>query len=195
MQTELFAIVDGFDGYLVSNCGRVVSLKTGRELAWQIMPNGYAVVCLHKNNQRSRALVHRLVAKAFIDNPDSLPEVNHKDGDKLNNSVSNLEWMSREQNLRHAVDTGLFDTEARRSHLADMTFLAAATHRKPVIRDDGVFFESVKAAADSVGGGHQNVSAVCKGRARSCMGHTFRYATDEEVRRCRALAEKEDKNE
>lgn len=190
MQTEFFAVVDGYDGYLVSNCGRVVSLKTGRELAWQITPNGYAMVCLYKNDQRFRALVHRLVADAFIDNPDSLPEVNHKDGDKLNNNVCNLEWMSREQNLRHAVDTGLFDTKARRSHLADMIFLAAEANKKPVVRDDGVFFESLKAAADSVGGRYQNVSAVCKGRAKSCMCHTFRYAIDEEVRRCKALDER-----
>lgn len=191
MQSELFSVIDGYDGYMVSNFGRVISLKVGRELSWQVTPNGYAVVGLYKNNHRSRALVHRLVAKAFIDNPENLPEVNHKDGNKLNNIVSNLEWVSREQNIQHAVKQGLFDTEARRNHLSDITFLAASTHRKPVIRDDGKFFESVKDAADSVGGGHQNVSAVCKGRAKSCMGHSFRYATEDEIISAKALAEKE----
>lgn len=76
-------------------------MKTG------INNSGYELAYLCKNSKRKALTVHRLVAKAFIPNPSDLPEVNHKDGDKLNNRVSNLEWSSISDNRKHAYDTGL----------------------------------------------------------------------------------------
>ena len=67
----------------------------------------YPQVNLWKNNQSKWVYVHRLVAEAFIPNPDNLPEVNHIDGNRLNNHVSNLEWTSRSGNMQHSWDTGL----------------------------------------------------------------------------------------
>lgn len=68
---------------------------------------GYHFVALSKDNGYHNKLVHRLVAEAFIPNPNNYPCVNHKDGNKSNNSVSNLEWCTIKQNLHHAVETGL----------------------------------------------------------------------------------------
>ena len=97
---EIWRDIEGYEGlYQVSNLGRVRSLNYKRTGKVQNMklgtyPNGYKMVDLKKNKNRKAHLVHRLVAKAFIPNPnpDQLCEVNHKDEDKTNNCVENLEW-------------------------------------------------------------------------------------------------------
>ena len=187
MTEELFSMIPGYnDRYLVSNRGRVISLNSGSEMSQFVHRNGYASVQLGKGSRRKTCLVHRLVASAFVPNPSSLPEVNHIDGDKLNNSVENLEWVTRSQNMKHSIAHGLYDPVGI-GHMKNMTEKAAATHRRRVVRDDGVVFDSVKDAAASVGGGAQNVSAVCRGRWKSCKGPSFTYE-DDLVRRAKALA-------
>lgn len=101
MNTETWKSITGYEGlYEVSNLGRVKSLKFDKEKI--LKPNkvkGYLRVELLKNGQRKLLYVHRLVAAAFIPNPKGLPEVNHKDEDKTNNSVTNIEWVSRWDNM------------------------------------------------------------------------------------------------
>lgn len=110
MAKELFAMVPGYgDRYLVSNHGKVISLNIGSEMAQYVQKNGYAAVKLRSHNTKKTFLVHRLVASAFVPNPDNLPEVNHIDGNKLNNSFNNLEWVTHSQNMKHAVEAGLYD--------------------------------------------------------------------------------------
>lgn len=69
--------------------------------------DGYCIITLNYKGKKYTRKIHRLVAEAFISNPDNLPEVNHKDGDKDNNHVSNLEWMTTEDNIMHAVNNDL----------------------------------------------------------------------------------------
>lgn len=92
--------------YLISTEGEVISLQRGKpyKIKYQTDISGnYFRACLGDKHY----LVHRLVAITFIPNPDDLPEVNHIDGDKHNNKASNLEWVTRQQNIQHAFDTGL----------------------------------------------------------------------------------------
>lgn len=98
---ELWKTIDGFDGrFKVSTRGKIIDTKTGFEKQ-QYIKHGYAVVCLDNKNYR----VHRLVAKAFLINPDNYDEVNHIDEDKLNNDVNNLEWCSHRQNMNYGTRT------------------------------------------------------------------------------------------
>ena len=99
--------------YLVSDAGEVYSLITDRVLKPQSNNKGYLYLKLHHWGKIKAVSIHRLVAQAFIPNPKNLPQVNHKDGNKQNNNVDNLEWVTGKQNRLHAYRTGLtskFDT-------------------------------------------------------------------------------------
>lgn len=89
--------------YCVNENGEVMNIKTNKLIVGDVNNVGYYRVCLYdkKNNRKKRYFRHRLVALHFIDNPNNYEEVNHIDGDKSNNNVSNLEWITREQNERH----------------------------------------------------------------------------------------------
>ena len=106
---EEWRIIADFPNYEVSNYGEVRRVwKNHTNLkATAVNGFGYEIVHLSRNGENKHRPIHRLVAAAFIDNPDNLPEVNHIDGDKLNNCVSNLEWVSRSQNMKHAYSIGL----------------------------------------------------------------------------------------
>ena len=109
----------GFSNYEVSECGRVFSLRrkhnqsdiydeTEIELKVQHIDDAYCILGLTSDEgKKHMKSVHRLVAEAFIENPESKRTVNHKDGDKHNNSKSNLEWATYSENSQHAHDTGL----------------------------------------------------------------------------------------
>lgn len=99
---------DLFDGYQISNFGRVKShYKHTVHIRKPFLLRFYLAVELRRYGKRQRPLVHRLVAQAFIPNPDNKPQVNHIDGNKLNNHVSNLEWCTQSENIQHSLMVGL----------------------------------------------------------------------------------------
>lgn len=118
---EVWKSVVGYEGiYEISNFGNVRSVERvivyedgriynypSRNLSFNKTVQGYNSVHLYKNCKRKNKKVHILVAEAFLDNPENLPDVNHIDGQKRNNHVDNLEWSSRYDNMRHAFETGL----------------------------------------------------------------------------------------
>lgn len=119
LNNEVWKDVPDFEGhYQISNFGRVRSILTSqgtyreRLRKTYLDRNGYENVDLWKLNKQYKQLVHRLVAKAFIPNPENKPTVNHIDGIKHNNVLSNLEWVTQSENLVHAAETGLIDKEA-----------------------------------------------------------------------------------
>lgn len=105
---EEWKYIKGFECYQVSNLGNVRHVINGT-LKFHIV-NGYLKVGLYNSmtKQKKYFRVHRLVAEAFIPNPNNYPEVNHIDENKHNNCVINLEWCTREQNIEHSINTGTF---------------------------------------------------------------------------------------
>lgn len=102
--------VFGFDNYLCNEQGEIYSLKRNKILKGTVNKQGYKCVLLTKNDGKiKRVRVHRIVAQTFIPNPENKPQINHKDGNKMNNAISNLEWVTSKENIHHAIKTGLVD--------------------------------------------------------------------------------------
>lgn len=108
--------------YMVSDTGKIIScerhgtdgrLLREKEIKGGHFSNGYQFVCLRKDSKSKNLLVHRLVAEAFIPNPDDLLVVNHIDGNKRNNCVENLEWCTQGRNLEHAIEIGLIGSQCK----------------------------------------------------------------------------------
>lgn len=126
---EIWRPIPDFPDYEVSNLGRVKSLdrfinqkcnskalRKGKVLKQHKNRDGYLVVPLTKNNKSKNFLVHRLVAKTFIINPQNMREINHIDGNKENNNVNNLCWCTRSENIKHAYMTGLEQPKCGTEH-------------------------------------------------------------------------------
>jgi hypothetical protein len=92
--------------YFVSESGGI--FRDGKELSTSLSNKGYKMGSLYLNRKTNKLSIHRLVAICYVPNPDNLPQVNHIDGNKLNNHYTNLEWMSNRQNKDHALENGLY---------------------------------------------------------------------------------------
>lgn len=154
--------IEGFEGYQVSNYGQVKSLNyrcTGKEQILKQTTNkgGYKVIFLKKKH----CSVHRLVAQAFIPNPDGKSDVNHISGDKTDNTVFNLEWNTRQENVRHAFDNGLASNKY---------------HEKKIIcHQNGEIYNSLKEAGEMLNIPSCGICSVLKGTQKTTHGYTFSY--------------------
>ena len=104
MSLEIWKPINGFNSYSVSSWGRIRNEETGDVLHQQKHDKGYLRVDLYADGKRRHMKVHRLVAEAFVPNPEDKPHVNHKDGNNRNNSFTNLEWVTDAENKARAVE-------------------------------------------------------------------------------------------
>lgn len=179
---EIWKGIDETKGFIeVSNKGRARSWLRGKPtiLKTQADTNGYHRIRVTINRLKMTFKVHREVAKAFIENPDNLPQVNHIDGDKDNNSVSNLEWVTNRENARHAIANGLWDSVIEGARKEN------ESRKKPIIayRIDGEpctrYYDSIRAAEKDIGSRH--ICAVLKGERSHVKGWSFSYAKGGDV--------------
>lgn len=97
--------IAGYENYIVSSNGVIQNVKTNKILKPSFDKKGYLEVWLSLNGKPKKFSVHRLVASAFIPNPENKTQVNHIDGDKSNNNLSNLEWVTNQENILHSFRT------------------------------------------------------------------------------------------
>ena len=164
--------VVGYEGlYEISNFGRVKSLnyrKTGEEglLSPQPTSRDYLQVGLSKNGKRKIYSIHRLVAIAFIPNPNDYPEVNHKDEDKSNNCVDNLEWCTSKYNANYG-------TRSKRQSENHADFSGDKHPRATKIKcvTTGEVFTTIKEASEKYNISNRNICSCCRGKLKSAGKH------------------------
>ena len=167
--------IKGFEGkYMVSNLGRVKSLNynhTGKEgiLKGVDYGYGYLYVSLTKDGKVKQYSINRLVAQAFLENPDNLPEVNHKDEDKTNNRVENLEWCSRSYNINY----GTRNKEAGKKIGKKLSKAVFSVNKESGLI---MWWQSAHEAEKYTGIAQSSICACCKGRYKSAGGHIWFYA-------------------
>lgn len=185
---EIWKDIENYEGlFQVSNLGRIKSLervvnnhtgvihKPERIIKQQTTYKGYKAVTLGNKslNNKKTFPVHRLVAKAFIGNPNNKPQVNHKDGNKENNNVCNLEWCDNSENQIHAYKIGLNKVTGR-----------AGKPKKKVLQIDiktGFVvneYESLAEASRKLGG-VSNIGSCCRGKRNHVKGYKWQYKESE----------------
>ena len=112
---ESWKKIKGYENYLISDYGRVFNFKFKKFLKPGKDRGGYLFVGLWKNGVRKNHKIHRLVANAYIVNPENKRTINHIDGIKANNLVENLEWSTQKENVHHAVNAGLKDDKGSKN--------------------------------------------------------------------------------
>lgn len=175
---EHWRAVKGFEGYYeVSDLGNVRSVDrevlckngTSKFLKGHIMTqsthykNGYKSVILTVGCKQKRLLIHRIVAQAFLPNPENLPEINHIDENKANNCLSNLEWCNHEYNNRYGTKRERLSKRRNKKvrQLKDGTLIA--------------LYESATIAAKAINGTQGGVSSCCRGDFPTYKGFTWEY--------------------
>lgn len=164
--------IPDYEGYYASEDGKILSdrvkgsaRKRGplHELAYNHNKYGYALVKIRnsKTGKRDDLLVHRLVAQAFIPNPNNLPDINHKHGIKDDNRASELEWCTKAENTRHAIETGLYKPRGEDNGQAKLTWAQIQEIRdtyKPWDREFGG-----QALAKKYGVGDSTIDTIVRG--------------------------------
>lgn len=153
--------IKGYEGlYAVTSCGRVWSYRRQKFLKLHERRDGYLMLHLHKDGKMYTYLVHRLVAEAYIPNPDNLPQVNHKDEFKTHNWINNLEWCDTKYNINYG--TGMKRRAEKRS-----------TKIKCV--ETGEVFCSMNDCARKMALNQGSISSVLSGKCKQTGGFTFDF--------------------
>ena len=191
---EVWKDINGYEGlFQISNLGRVKRLEKSfidsigrkynyKEKIYKLQKdnNGYLLVTLPKSKLFR---VHRLVANAFLENPNNLKEINHIDGNKSNANVLNLEWVTHKENMKHALESGLMDNARKvfSKKATERKLWKLSTHNKVKVNmydKNNNFIKSFNSLVDAskyIKVAQQRIWQVCNGVRKSAKGYVFRY--------------------
>lgn len=166
--------------YQVSNMGKIKSLK--RNIVMKQFKDNLGYLCINlqtKQHKKKKYRIHRIVAKTFLLNFSNLPQVNHIDGNKLNNHIDNLEWCTASENMQHAWGNGLCHPYWKNK------FGINNKNSKPVyqinIYNNKIIkkYNSIKEAKKELNINNSNISKCCKGSRFTCAGYKWRYVNED----------------
>lgn len=164
MDIRVFDIPGYEDEYVISEDGQVWNKKTGAAMHGSVNSHGYMVLSLTKDGKKKDRKLHRLLAATFIPNPNGYECVNHKDGNKLNNSLANLEWCTKGYNNRHAREE------------LDIDFATKPVCQTTMSGEIVAVWASQSLAAKSVGVTPVCISRCCEGTAATAGGYKWEPA-------------------
>lgn len=169
---EIWKEVVDNPNYIVSNTGYI--RRKGRDVNKGYKHrDGYMCADLYQDNERQKKRIHRVVAEAFIPNPDNKPDINHKDGNKLNNHVDNLEWVTKLENNRHGWGNGLITPS--RSMLGRSNPNAGRKGRSFRIVETGEVFGTMRECEEKTDCDNRHINDCLRGRQKTHRGYHFEY--------------------
>jgi NUMOD4 motif-containing protein/HNH endonuclease len=187
---EVWKDIPAYEGlYQVSNWGRLKSLpksvpmpngrmRNQEERILKQYPNihGYLLVSIYKNGIKNHTSAHRLIALTFIPNPNNLPQVNHIDGDKLNNHLENLEWVTSSENLKHAFSIGLRIPSTHRNNCFNELNAKSRIVQQLTVNGESVKeWPSASEVMRSLGFHSSNIGACARGKIKTAYGFKWKY--------------------
>lgn len=152
---EIWRDIPDYPNYQVSNLGNVRNVKFGRIIKPSMTNKGYLRVCLWGNGESKNYRVHRLVAQAFIPNPNNYPEINHKDKNRQNNYVNNLEWCTSQYNIDYSLAKQVLQYDLSGNYITT--------------------WKSVNEIERCLGFFHGNISACCLGKIKTAYNFIWKY--------------------
>jgi hypothetical protein len=167
-------IVETQNCFSISNYGNIKNNKTGRILKTVVNKKGYRDISLYFCDKKHRFRIHRLVAEYFIPKIEGKEQVNHIDGNKLNNRYDNLEWCTNYENVHHAIEHGLWKTvfEATKKE-NDRRKKKVLAHN--IKTGETILLKSISEAEKTFNTRH--INAVIKGKRKQAKGYWFEYAS------------------
>ena len=159
--------VVGYEGlYAITSCGKVYSYRRKKFLKPVCEKNGYLRVNLYKDGEMKHYYVHRLVAEAYLPNPEGLPQVNHKDENKANNCLQNLEWCDPKYNNNYGTRNDK----------------VASSRKKPILQYDleGNFIKEWPSTTDVGKEFIKGINHCLKGRNKTAYGYIWKYKNEED---------------
>ena len=150
--------------YAVTSCGKVYSYKSKKFLKPVKNSAGYSTVCLYKDGEKEFYKIHRLVAEAYLPNPNNLPYVNHKDENKENNALQNLEWCDGSYNINYG-------SRNERAGKAISKALSIPVFCVELNKT----FNGASAAGRELNLNQSNITQCCKGTRKTCGGYHWKY--------------------
>lgn len=165
---EIWKELDDLPNYEISNMGRLRNKNTLRILKTRVSKLGYEHITITYGGEKYFRAIHRLVAKAFLINPDNKPEVNHIDENKLNNHVSNLEWMTKSENINHGTRNERVAKSVSKTLSIPIIAISIKTGKSQE-------FYGSRECARQLGLHHGNITLVLNGKRNHTGGYTFKY--------------------
>lgn len=160
---------------------RIKYTKKGKILKQTENSHGYLCVSIHKDGKQRVVQSHILIAKTFLPNPENKPQINHKDGNKKNNAIENLEWVTARENLLHAFKTGLnpgskpWTGKKGKNHCRSIPVIMCSLNGEEIQE-----FENMTFAANYLGvNSCSHISQCAKGQRKSCGGYKWKYKLSE----------------
>lgn len=160
--------INGYPNYKIDRKGNIYN-KKNQKMRFYVSHNGYLNATLYRDGVNKKFRVHRLVAEHFLNPDESRRFVNHKDGNKLNNSVENLEWCTSRENTEHAIKTGLIKPKKGKAHKLSKRIIATDEN------GDTTYYYGTRDVERKTGVDRKYVCRVLNGKRKHHKGVVYKY--------------------